>query len=165
MTTTPDIDAADLPPTAWATVRRTVPLAPAAAWQRLTTLSAHEAGAPLTTMHGDPMLGPDARFRAVTRVGPLTLSDPMRVTHWRPPTDSEAGALVIDKSGRVLRGRADIQVRPVAGGCEVVWREAIWPAVHVPALLRRPVALASRAGSGWLFARVLDAALGTEAPR
>ncbi|XVX21246.1 SRPBCC family protein [Actinomycetota bacterium] len=148
----------ELPPGAWAVVRRTVPVPPESAWARLTTLSAHEAGAPFTTMQGEPTLGPGSRFSAVTRLGPVRLDDPMAVTRWSPPEAGRPGELVIDKTGRVLHGRAHITVRAAAGGTEVQWREAIWPARQVPAWLRPLVALVSRLGSRWLFARVLDGA-------
>ncbi|MBF8190105.1 SRPBCC family protein [Nonomuraea sp. K274] len=80
-------------------------------------------------------------IEAYTGVWPFGFLDTMTITHWEPP------ALVrVEHTGRVVRGRGAIRVRPRAGGCQVIWAEelrlpfgplgrALWP-------LARPVVIA-----------------------
>jgi hypothetical protein len=78
--------------------------------------------------HGDWMflttarqVGPD-RIEAYTGVRPFGFLDTMTITHWQPP------ALVrVAHTGRVLRGRGVIRVRPRAGGSRVIWAEELRP--------------------------------------
>lgn len=51
-------------------------------------------------------------FVARTGVGPLAFDDPMEVVRWSPPAGSRAGMCRLEKRGRVVRGRASIDVYP-----------------------------------------------------
>ncbi|WP_327581805.1 SRPBCC family protein [Nonomuraea sp. NBC_00507] len=101
--------------------------------------------------------GPGA-IEAYTGVRPFGFLDTMTITHWQPP------ALVrVEHTGRVVRGRGAIRVRPRAGGSRVIWAEelwlpfgplgrAVWPIVRLVGAafacrsLRRLAVLAERGG-------------------
>ncbi|WP_223168174.1 SRPBCC family protein [Nonomuraea sp. SYSU D8015] len=103
-------------------------------------------------------VGPD-RIEAYSGVRPFGFLDTMTITHWEPP------ALVrVEHTGRVVRGRGAIRVRPSAGGTRVVWAEelllpfgvlgrALWPvaapiaAALVRRSLRKLAALAETPGT------------------
>jgi hypothetical protein len=91
--------------------------------------------------------GPDrglgTRFVARTGVGPLAVVDRMTVTEWDPPRRA-----TVTKTGRVMRGSAWFEVRPLdSGRCRLVWGEALTPPPFGP--LARPagavLALGTRA--------------------
>ncbi|OKK17777.1 Immediate-early protein 2 [Streptomyces sp. CB00455] len=106
-------------------IRRTQ-LPPAEAWRRLTDWERHGAQVPFTrTIVGTaPPTDVGTLFTARTGVGGITFDDPMEVVHWQPPDGSSAGLVKLVKRGRVVRGGAEIEVRPVAaGGAEVHWIE------------------------------------------
>ncbi|MDP4505013.1 SRPBCC family protein [Nonomuraea turcica] len=97
-------------------------------------------------------------IEAYTGVRPFGFLDTMTITHWQPP------ALVrVEHTGRVVRGRGSIRVRPRAGGSRVIWAEelslpfgplgrAVWPIVRLVGAafarrsLRRLAVLAERGG-------------------
>ena len=109
-------------------VRRTVPTALDAVWDALTDFAAYGRWIPLTSMRTEP--GP-ARlgwaFGGFTGLGPVGFLDSMLVVKWEPPLDGEA-RFAVRKTGRVLRGWADVRLAATdAGGTDVVWREEIVP--------------------------------------
>lgn len=98
------------------------------AWTRLTDWERHAAAVPLTRaiIETPPPTHNGTRFTMRTGVGSITFDDPMEVTLWRPPQDGSAGLVRLVKHGRVVRGRAEIELRPSpAGGCEAEWREEL----------------------------------------
>jgi hypothetical protein len=109
-------------------VERTAPLPLAEAWRRLTEWPRHGAAVPLTrvTVGTPPPTAVGTLLVARTGVGPLSFADPMEVTAWRPPGDDEPGLCRLEKRGRVVRGWAELEVRPGPGGrAWVIWREEI----------------------------------------
>ncbi|CAM5672133.1 SRPBCC family protein OS=Streptomyces tendae OX=1932 GN=GUR47_31065 PE=4 SV=1 [Streptomyces tendae] len=105
---------------------RTAPLAPKEAWRRLTRWERHGDTVPLTRVTADPP-GPTRRGTVVvarTGAGPLGFDDAMEVTVWQPPREDSPGRCRLEKRGRVVRGWAEIEVRPGPGGrTRVDWRE------------------------------------------
>lgn len=112
-------------------------------WDRLWDLRRHAAAIPLTTISqvipegrraaapgAANGLGPGARFVARTQLGPLGFDDVMLVRVWEPPRRA-----VIDKVGRVLRGRIEVSLSQTPGpGCPAVvihWRQD-YRVRHVP---------------------------------
>ncbi|MCX5389136.1 SRPBCC family protein [Streptomyces sp. NBC_00094] len=134
-------------------VERTVPLAPEEAWLRLTDWPAHGCQVPLTRTRvltpGPARAG--TRFTARTGIGRLAFDDPMEVVRWEPPGAGRPGGLCeLEKSGRVVRGWAIIEVAEAAGGgCRVAWTEELavrgLPRVFDPVLARAGQALFGRA--------------------
>ncbi|MFD5010848.1 SRPBCC family protein [Streptomyces chartreusis] len=109
-------------------LERTVPLPLPEAWRRLTEWPRHAEVVPLTrirvTTPGPTHEG--TRFVARSGLGPLSFDDPMEVTVWQPPSDDTPGRCRLEKRGRVMRGWAEIEVRPGPGGrARVVWREEL----------------------------------------
>ena len=138
-------------------VRRTVPTPLDAVWDALTDFAAYGRWIPLTSMRTEP--GP-ARlgwaFGGFTGLGPIGFLDSMLVVKWEPPLDGEA-RFAVRKTGRVLRGWADVRLAATdAGGTDVVWREEIVPR---PETLGRLVAPAADRVTARLFADALDGML------
>ncbi|MEU4657612.1 SRPBCC family protein [Streptomyces sp. NPDC023723] len=109
-------------------LERTAPLPPAEAWRRLTEWQRHGDAVPLTriTVTTDPPTGLGTRFVARTGFGPLAFDDPMEVTVWEPPEDGGPGRCRLEKRGRLVRGWAEIEVRPGPGGrTRVRWQEEL----------------------------------------
>jgi hypothetical protein len=109
-------------------VERTAPLPLAEAWRRLTDWPRHGAVVPLTrvTVVTPPPTAVGTVFVASTGVGALSFADPMEVTVWRPPHGDEPGLCRLEKRGGVVRGWAELEVRPGPGGsARVLWREEI----------------------------------------
>ncbi|MDL5204546.1 SRPBCC family protein [Streptomyces sp. ALI-76-A] len=109
-------------------LERTAPLSPDEAWRRLTEWPRHAATVPLTSVVviTPPPTDAGTVFVARTGAGPLSFDDRMEVTVWRPPTEDEPGFVRLEKRGRVVRGWAEIEVRPGPGGrARVVWREEL----------------------------------------
>lgn len=135
------------------TITRRTTLAPEAAWSALTDLAEHTRHVPLTTVEvpsGRLALGSEVVAR--TGLGPLAAADRMLVTALEP-----GRRLRLVKTGRLLRGWADIRVAPEphgAGGALVEWTEELW--LPGAARLTRPVG--DRLGPA-LFTRVVDALL------
>lgn len=108
--------------------------APAArVWEVVTDWPRHSGWVPLTRVQSLP--GPDrgvgARFVGRTGVGPLAFDDPMEVVSWTEPVEQPDGSppqgrCEVRKQGRVVRGRAWIEV--VGTGrdrCRLVWGEDV----------------------------------------
>ncbi|MEU3253559.1 SRPBCC family protein [Streptomyces sp. NPDC006997] len=109
-------------------LERTAPLPAPESWRRLTDWPRHGAAVPLTrvTVETAPPTRPGTVFVARSGVGPLAFDDRMEVVLWQPPADDAAGRCRLEKRGRVVRGWAEIEVRPRPdGGSLVVWREEI----------------------------------------
>ena len=71
----------------------------------------------LTTVSGSHGLG--GTLTAYTGIGPLGFTDPMTITTWDPPW-----RCVVRHDGRVVRGWAAFEVRPLpGGGSRFVWTE------------------------------------------
>lgn len=109
-------------------LERTAPLPLDEAWRRLTRWDRHGDTVPLTRVSADPPgpTGPGTVVVARTGVGPLAFDDRMEVTVWQPPRDGASGLCRLEKRGRVVRGWAEIEVRPGPGGrTRVEWREEL----------------------------------------
>jgi hypothetical protein len=141
------------------TVSRRTALAPDRAWAALTDLAEHGRHVPLTEVEvpdGGLVLG--AEVVARTGLGPLAMADRMLVTALEP-----GRRLRLVKTGRLLRGWADVTVAPepqAPGGSLVEWTEALW----VPGLRRLTGAAGDRLGAV-LFGGVVDALLAREVER
>ncbi|MFD5148093.1 SRPBCC family protein [Streptomyces sp. NPDC058401] len=134
-------------------IRHTL-LGPEEAWSRLTDWERHGAAVPLTRaiIETPPPTHTGTRFTMRTGVGSITLDDPMEVTLWRPPREGSAGLVRLVKHGRVVRGRAEIELRPAPrGGCEAEWREEL--SVRG---LGRPFDPVVAAAARLFFSRALD---------
>lgn len=144
-------------------VRRTVPIPVGAVWDTVTDFAAYGRWIPLTSMRTDP---PPVRlgwgFAGFTGVGPVGFLDTMLIVRWEPPVDG-AARFAVRKTGRVLRGFADVALTAAdTGGTEVVWREQIVPR---PETLGRLVAPVSDPVTAKLFAGALDRMLESAATR
>jgi Polyketide cyclase / dehydrase and lipid transport len=64
----------------------------------------------------------ERELEAYTGVWPFGFLDTMTITHWEPPE-----LLRVVHTGRVVRGRGAIRVRPCPGGSRVVWAEELEP--------------------------------------
>lgn len=144
-------------------LRRDVPAPAGRVWQVATDWPRHGASVPFTDVvvtHDTG--GTGTRFTGRTRVGPLTVDDPMEVVLWRPPADADAvqpgrpGRCVVEKRGRVVLGWAALDVLPLGPRrCRMVWTEDVeiappaWTGWAAPA-----VRLGSRAVFGALLRRL-----------
>ncbi|MFF2210546.1 SRPBCC family protein [Streptomyces antibioticus] len=109
-------------------LERTVPLPLEEAWRRLTEWHRHGDVVPLTriTVVTPPPTREGTVFVARTGVGPLAVDDRMEVTVWCPPEGDEPGLCRLEKRGRIVKGWAEIEVRPGPGGrARVIWREEL----------------------------------------
>lgn len=139
------------------TVERRTALPPAEAWRRLTAWPAHSATVPLTriTVLTPPPSGAGTVFVARTGAGRASFADPMRVAVWEPPTaDGGPGRCRLVKTGRVVIGWAEIEVRPDGAGSSVRWQEDL----RLRWLPRAFDGLTRRAGRR-VFGRVVDTLL------
>jgi hypothetical protein len=125
-------------------------------WSELVSWHKHADWAPLTTVRitSPRPDGIGASFVARTGVGPLAFDDPMTVVRWQPPAGDEPGAgpgrCDVEKSGRVVHGRAWFTVTPLPGNhSRVVWSEDITVTPHRLTRRAGPVlSLAGKAGFG-----------------
>ncbi|MBD0417807.1 SRPBCC family protein [Streptomyces sp. TRM S81-3] len=109
-------------------LERTAPLPLDEAWRRLTAWHRHGDAVPLTrvTVVTPPPTRPGTVVVARTGIGPLAFDDRMEVTVWQPPGEGSPGLCRLDKRGRLVRGWAEIEVRPGPGGrTRVLWREEL----------------------------------------
>ncbi|MBD0690733.1 hypothetical protein BG452_32220 [Streptomyces sp. CBMA123] len=127
---------------------RRTPLPPADCWARLTAWPRHGDRVPFTRVtvvrgtgrqQGDVIL-------ARTALGPLRFDDPMELIELAAPTRCR-----LAKRGRVVRGGAELTVRPVGAGSAVVWAEEL-RITGLPRLFDPLLASAGRL----VFGRVLD---------
>ncbi|WP_055531558.1 SRPBCC family protein [Streptomyces graminilatus] len=135
-------------------IERTVPLPLDEAWARLTEWPRHGSVVPLTrvTVLTAPPTREGTVFVARSGLGPLAFDDRMEVTVWRPPAGDSPGLCRLEKRGRVVLGRAEIEVLPGPGGrSRVVWREELRVPL-LPSLFDRPLAGAAR----YVFGRAVN---------
>jgi hypothetical protein len=135
-------------------LERTVPLAPAEAWRRLTRWERHGDTVPLTRVTAGPPgpTRPGTLVVARTGAGPLAFDDPMEVTLWQPPREDSPGRCRLVKRGRLVRGWAEIEVAAGPGGrARVGWREELDVRL-VPPLLDGVLGRAGR----HVFGRTVD---------
>ncbi|MGC5345512.1 SRPBCC family protein [Streptomyces sp. DT24] len=132
------------------------------AWHRVTDWERHATRVPLTsiTVTTAPPTRTGTVFVARTGIGPLGFDDPMEVVRWTPPSVGRAGLCRLEKRGRVVRGRASIDVYPTESGAHVVWVEEL----RVRRLPRWGDPLLATAGRK-VFGRVLDDLLAWPAHR
>ncbi|MFE5632762.1 SRPBCC family protein [Streptomyces sp. NPDC056543] len=128
------------------------------AWRRLTDFAAHGRLVPLTrsrVLSSGPT-GVGTRFVARTGIGRLSFDDPMEVVAWEPPGPGRPGRCRLEKHGRVVLGRAVIEVyENPGGGARAVWVEEL-RLRGVPGALDPVLASAGRR----VFGRALDGLLG-----
>lgn len=100
-------------------------LPPGEAWRRLTAWERHSGSVPLTriTVPTPPPTGVGTVMVARTGIGPVGFTDPMRVVVWEPPAQDGNGRCRLEKTGRVVLGWAEIEVRPHGARTYVRWRE------------------------------------------
>jgi hypothetical protein len=148
-------------------IERTTALPPAEAWRRVTDWERHTATVPFTriTVLTPPPSGVGTAFTARTGIGRAGFDDPMRVTAWAPPGESQgkspgegepgdSGHCRLEKTGRIVTGWAELDVLPEGAGSRVRWREElrVWRLPH-------PLdAVTARTGR-LVFGRALDALL------
>lgn len=111
-------------------------------WQVATDWPGHGRFFPWTTVRPDrPDPGIGQRLHATTRLGPVRLHDRMIVTRWEPP--GERGACELRKVGRVLGGRALLEVESTGTGSRLRWTTDVGPASERLRRLVAPVAKVS----------------------
>jgi hypothetical protein len=140
-------------------IRATVPM-PASAddvWALLTDWPSHSRWIPATTVVVvEDTGGVGTRFVGRSHVGRVGFDDPMTVTAFQPPTDTDPGRCHILKTGRVVVGTAGFTVTSTGPrASEVAWWEDV--TVTPTGVTRWLEPLIARAGDR-AFARVLRAA-------
>lgn len=96
-------------------------------WSVLSSWGNHSRWVPLTRVDiTKDTGGVGTIFVGRTGIGPFAFDDPMVVTDFNPPTKSEPGTCVIQKTGRLIKGYAGFTVTPLtASTCLVEWFENI----------------------------------------
>ncbi|MGW0557386.1 SRPBCC family protein [Streptomyces sp. NPDC002926] len=137
-------------------ITRAVPRPAEEVWPRVTDWPAHAAQVPLTsiTVVTPSPAGVGTVFVARTGLGRVGFDDPMEVVRWEPPVEGGTGRLRLEKRGRVIRGWAEIEVRPEGSGSVVVWVEEL----RIRLLPRLFDPLVRRVGR-LVFGRALDGLL------
>jgi uncharacterized protein YndB with AHSA1/START domain len=99
---------------------------PEVVWQAVADWERQSEWVALTTVTVEPG-GPENRGRgvgerltAVTRLGPIGVTDRMQVTRWEPPRRVDVVHL-----GRVVRGTGTFLVEPAPGGAWFTWAEEL----------------------------------------
>ena len=123
---------------------REVSLEPDEAWRRLIDWPKHGEYVPLTSITLTPR-----GFDAFTGIGRVGFHDPMDVVESREPSYCR-----LEKRGRVVKGWAELSVKPLGDGSRVTWREEI-RLTGVPRVFDGLI----RASSTRLFSRVVDGLL------
>ena len=144
---------------AYFALSRTTGLAPDTCWNRLTDWPRHGNRVPFTTVAA---LGGSGRavgdvIVARTALGPLGFDDPMQIVAFSAPTPDRDGVCRLEKRGRIVRGWAELRVRPgerSGGGAEVIWSEEI-AVMGVPRVLDPVTERVARV----VFGRALDGLL------
>lgn len=140
------------------TVSRDVAAPAPVVWATLVHWPNHGRWVPFTRVEvtSPSAQGVGASFVGRTGIGPLGFDDPMTVTAWQPPTDTEPGLCEIHKTGSVVLGDAWFTVTPTSPvGCEVTWSETIEIAGVRRVPLSGPVsALAGRIAFGYVLGRL-----------
>jgi hypothetical protein len=137
-------------------VERRSPLPVAEAWRRMTDWERHTATVPLTRIRvvTPPPDAVGTVFVARTGVGRAGFDDPMRIARWEPPADGGPGFCRLQKTGRIITGWAEIEVRADGTGSLVRWREEL----RVWRLPRALDAVTARTGR-LVFGRAVDTLL------
>ncbi|WP_043511185.1 MULTISPECIES: hypothetical protein [unclassified Actinoplanes] len=125
-----------------------------ATWTALVDWPRHGRWAPLTAVRTvtDRPDGVGAAFVARTGRGPVAFDDPMTVVGWEPPQGDSPGdrpgRCEVEKTGRVVRGRAWFSVTPLPDSrSRVVWAEDVTVSPHRVTRFAGPLlALAGRLG-------------------
>lgn len=118
-------------------------------WER------HAGPVPFTAIRVTGAPGTGSGFTARTAVGPVGFDDPMEVTCWQPPQGERPGLCRLEKRGTVVRGWAEIEVRPYRRGSVVQWREDLRVRA-LPRALGAPVAWCGRVLFGRVMRQLLD---------
>jgi carbon monoxide dehydrogenase subunit G len=101
-----------------------------AVWEALVDWSRQGEWMPATTVRvaAGNGRGLGARLEARTGFGPLQLLDRMTITGWEPPR-----RCAVEHTGRVIRGSASFEVRPLGErASHVVWSERLVAPSGVP---------------------------------
>ncbi|WP_168582872.1 hypothetical protein [Gephyromycinifex aptenodytis] len=140
------------------TIRLNTDLDTAEAWRRLWDLDAHSELIPLTRLSGDGtggrQLQPGDCFIARTGIGPIGVDDVMQVRAFDAPAPGEPARAEVVKTGRMIRGRIEAELRGRSGGSELVWTQEIGIA-GLPAALDPVVAAVATAAYGSVLKRLL----------
>lgn len=112
---------------AYVEIRRGTRLTAAESWARVTDWARHSKAVPLTTVRlaGAERSRVGAYVVARTGVGLVGVNDLMEITRWEPPGEDGRGFCRLEKRGRLVRGWAELEVRPADGGSRVTWREQV----------------------------------------
>lgn len=123
------------------------------AFARITDWPRHSAHIPLTTVvvTSDPPAGVGTTFVGRTGLGRIGFEDPMTVTRWEPPRGGDPGRCRLEKTGKLIVGWAEIEVRAEGTGSRVIWTEHV-SVRGVP----RVVDPLAKAGGQWMFGRAID---------
>jgi carbon monoxide dehydrogenase subunit G len=97
---------------------------PEVVWQAVADWERQSEWVALTTVTVEPgapeQRGVGERLTAVTRLGPIGVTDRMQVTRWEPPRRVDVVHL-----GRVVRGTGTFLVEPAPGGAWFTWAEEL----------------------------------------
>lgn len=99
-----------------------IPATPEAVWAAIEDVRTHTrwmADARRITVLGEKRQGVGTEFECLTMVGPLRMTDRMRVTEWEP-----ARAMAIEHRGAVT-GWGRFRLHPAAQGTRFCWREDV----------------------------------------
>lgn len=138
---------------------------PGQTWAAVTDFEGHGQAMPLSHVLCEPRAPHSPtlgwRFIARTRLGPVTMDDPMRITRWNPPGTDGIALFRVDKVGPILGGWAVVLVRPDNGGTSVRWTQHVRPRLRLPPPGERVADWLTR----WLYGRAIDDLLAKHAAR
>ncbi|MBB4854406.1 hypothetical protein HNP40_001793 [Mycobacteroides chelonae] len=126
------------------------------AFARITDWSRHSEHIPLTSVlvTNASSAGVGTTFVGRTRLGSIGFDDPMTVTRWEPPQGGGLGRCRLEKTGQLILGWAEIEVRQQDTGSRVVWTEDV-SVRGLPRVFDR----LTKVGGQWMFGRALDGLL------